>query len=132
MKALVAALALAGLGLATPAQALVVEVTTSVAVNDRADRAELRQALESAVNTVLHDAIAFTPTMVVLTQARLVGDRLWVHLLIADEEGEHSLRPPDEETPSEPDDASPAEGRVDHLTAPDGPPSGGACRPLVG
>ncbi len=111
MKAFVTALALAGVVLATPAHAFVVEVTTSVTVNDGADRAELRHALESAVNTVLTDAIAFKPTMVVLTQARLVGDRLWVHLLIADEEGEQSLQPHDDEAPDG-GSASPSEADV--------------------
>lgn len=89
---LVAALALVGACLsAVPARAFVVEVTTSVEIKDNADRGQLRDALESAVTTVLKEAIAFVPTVVVLTHAKLIGDRLWVRLLIADAEGEAAV-----------------------------------------
>ena len=36
-------------------------------------------------------AIAFEPTLVVLTRALVVGDRLYVRLLIADKEGERTV-----------------------------------------
>jgi hypothetical protein len=89
---------------ATPASAFVVEVTTSVAVADAEDQRELKTALQAAVDTVLHDAISFVPTLVVLTHAVLVGDRLYVRLLLADEDGERTvndLRP--DESRLEPD-----------------------------
>jgi hypothetical protein len=47
---------------ASPATAHVVEVTTSIPVTTAADDAQLKDALESAINDVLHHAIAFTPT----------------------------------------------------------------------
>ena len=86
-----AAAALALLGLAAPASAFVVEVTTSVAVRDAEDQATIRSAVQSAVDDVLKDAIAFTPTLVVLTRAMVVGERLYLRLLIADEDGERTV-----------------------------------------
>jgi hypothetical protein len=89
MKRLVAAVAtLALTAFATPAAAFLVEVTTSVAVQDHDDNDAVKNAIRSAVDSVLSEAIAFTPTLVVLTHARLVGGRLWLRLLIADQEGE--------------------------------------------
>ena len=40
---------------------------------------------------VLKQAIAFTPTLVVLTSAAVVGDRLYVRLLVADQDGERTF-----------------------------------------
>ena len=102
MKTLVAATAALFLAWsATPASAFVVEVTTSVAVADVDDQRQLKTALQSAVDNVLKDAISFTPTMVVLTHAVLVGDRLYVRLLVADQDGERTFKDlrPDEERP---------------------------------
>jgi hypothetical protein len=76
---------------ATPAAAFVVEVTTSVAVADAEDHGQLKTALQAAVDNVLSDAISFTPTMIVLTHAVLVGDRLYVRLLLADQDGERTF-----------------------------------------
>lgn len=101
MKTLVAAAALFLAWSATPASAFVVEVTTSVAVADADDQRELKTALQAAVDNVLNDAISFTPTMVVLTHAVLVGDRLYVRLLLADQDGERTFNDlrPDEQRP---------------------------------
>jgi hypothetical protein len=76
---------------AAPASAYLVVVTTSVAVIDAGDRAALRTALLAAVDGVLKEAIAFTPTRVVLTSAVVVGDRLYVRLLVADPDGERTF-----------------------------------------
>jgi hypothetical protein len=85
----------------TPASAFVVEVTTSVALADADDQRELKTALQAAVDNVLKDAISFTPTMIVLTHAVLVGDRLYVRLLLADQDGERTFNDltPDEQRP---------------------------------
>ena len=92
MKTWMAAAAALGLAwFATPADAYVVEVMTTIAVADANDQAELRQALQTAVDGVLKGAIAFEPTLVVLTRAVVVGDRLYVRLLIADKEGERTV-----------------------------------------
>ena len=100
MKTLVAAAALLLACSATPASAFVVEVTTSVAVADADDQRQLKTALQAAVDNVLNDAISFKPTMIVLTHAVLVGDRLYVRLLLADQDGEETfndLKPDDQE-----------------------------------
>ena len=101
MKALVAAAALLLAWSATPASAFVVEVTTSVAVADADDQRQLKTALQAAVDNVLNDAISFTPTMIVLTHAVLVGDRLYVRILLADQDGERTFKDlkPDEQHP---------------------------------
>jgi hypothetical protein len=93
------------IGVARPAAAFVIEVTTSVAVSDAGDHATLKSALQTAVDGVLKGAIAFTPTLVVLTRALVVGDRLYIRLLVADQEGEQTVKdlagPEDDEaTPS--------------------------------
>jgi hypothetical protein len=90
LRRLLPAVAL-GLLAASPASAYLVEVTTSVAVTDTDDRGALRTALLTAVDGVLKDAIAFTPTLVVLTNAMVVGDRLYVRLLVADQDGERTF-----------------------------------------
>lgn len=87
------------LSLAAPAAAFVVEVTTSVDVVDADDTSQLKDALQSAVDTVLSEAIAFRPTLIVLTHAVIRGNKLYVRMLLADEAGEqtfHDLRPGDE------------------------------------
>jgi hypothetical protein len=91
---LAGALLLAGLALfsASPVAAHVVEVTTSLSMDAVQDRAQLKQALETEVGRVLATAIAFKPTVVALTGARQVGERLMVRLLIADEEGEQLMQ----------------------------------------
>lgn len=108
MKRLAVALAaLAILGAAWPAGAFVVEVTTSVAVSDGDDQTQLKSALQSAVDGVLKDAIAFTPTLVVLTRAVVVGERLYIRLLIADREGEQTFKDLAEPDDNDGDSASP-------------------------
>jgi hypothetical protein len=91
MRRLVAAMAL-GLMLVSgvPASAYLVEVTTSVALDDANDQHEIQSAIRGAIDDVLRDAIAFTPTLVVLTNAAIVGDRLYVRVLLADQDGERT------------------------------------------
>ena len=89
-----AGLLVASLGLLGPSSvaAHVVEVTTSLSLDQVQDRAQLKEALKTEVDRVLSTAIAFTPTVVALTDARRVGERLMVKLLIADEEGEQLIQ----------------------------------------
>jgi hypothetical protein len=77
---------------ATPAIAHVVEVITFVSMASAGDDAQLEAALVKAVETVLRTTIAFAPTLVALTEARTRGDRLYVRLLIADADGEATLK----------------------------------------
>jgi hypothetical protein len=90
MRRVASAIALL-LATSTPASAFLVEVTTSVAVADADDQTVLQDALKSAVDGVLHDAIAFQPTLVVLTHAALVAGRLYIRLVVADSDGERTF-----------------------------------------
>lgn len=80
------------LTLAAPAAAFVVEVTTSVNVENADDKGQLKDALQSAVDTVLSEAIAFRPTLIVLTHAVVRGNKLYVRMLLADEAGEQTFK----------------------------------------
>jgi hypothetical protein len=77
----------------TPAAAHVIQATSSVALADIDvnDNAKLEQALKTAVDQVLKDTIAFEPTLVALTDAQVMGGRLYFRVLIADEDGERTL-----------------------------------------
>jgi hypothetical protein len=83
---------------AAPASAHVVQATTSVSLTDvdLHDTPQLESALRSAVADVLADTIAFTPTLVALTDARVIDDRLYLRLLIADDDGMRTLEALDE------------------------------------
>jgi hypothetical protein len=94
MKYLLAAFTLVSVVLfGAPAWAHVVQATTSVSLADIDvnDKAEVEKALKAAVNDMIRDAIAFKPTLVALTDAQVIGERLYVRVLIADEEGERTL-----------------------------------------
>ena len=95
-----AALLLASL--AAPAAAFVVEITTSVSVDDAEDKGKLKDALQAAVDNVLNDAIAFRPTLIVLTHAVVKGNRLYVRMIVADQDGEQTFNDlgPEEEAPA--------------------------------
>jgi len=93
MKTLLAVII--GLAIATfasPATAYVVQITTSIPVTSTDDDAELKQALGSAIDDVLHHAIAFSPTVLTIQDARVVGDRVYILLLIADGDGEETMK----------------------------------------
>ena len=93
MKTLVvAAIGLAVAVLANPAAAYVVEVTTSIPTATIQDHSQLKAAVQSAIDDVLKHAIAFAPTTVTVQDARVAGDRIYILLLIADEEGEETMK----------------------------------------
>ena len=113
MKGLVASVATLVVAMITsPAMAYMAVITTSVAVANDADEAELRTAVESAVTDVLRRAIAFSPTIVTLEKATLVGNRLYLVLFVTDEDGDTSgstlpgLAPPREDPIDSPEKAS--------------------------
>ena len=89
---LAGALVLGSVVAATPALAHVVEVTTALELPEGHDAAAMKAALQKAVDRVLADTIAFEPTMIALTDARVMGERLLVRLLIADADGERMLQ----------------------------------------
>jgi len=101
---------------AAPAFAHVVEVTTAVPLEEVGDQEALNAAIRAAVNEALEGALAFKPTLIALTRANVIGERLYVRLLMADAEGEAMLRdlvgdrPPAEATP--PDEATPVAAKA--------------------
>ena len=93
MKTLMAMIV--GLALTTaayPAAAYVVAVTTSIPAQKVADDEDLDAALKSAVDDVLQHAIAFSPTFVTVQSARVVGGRVYILLLIGDDDGAATLK----------------------------------------
>ena len=70
----------------TPAAAYVAQILTSIPASS-GEGEELTAAVKSAVNDVLQHAIAFEPTVILVQEARLVGDRIYILLLIADDDG---------------------------------------------
>jgi hypothetical protein len=116
-RALVAgALVLGSVMAASPAPAHVVEVTTAVAMPESQDSGAMKAALQKAVERVLADTIAFKPTLVALTDARVMGEKLLVRLLIADADGERMLKDLRNDTgsasPDEDDAGQPRETRI--------------------
>ena len=114
MKALLAAIAaLAMTAAASPAMAYVVMVTTSVPATSLADDAQFKTAVASAVEDVLAHAIRFTPTVVTLEAARVVGDRIYLLMTIADADGEATI---DGLSTDEPLSTEPARGSAPSVT----------------
>lgn len=94
MKFLLVAIVIASAALfGAPADAHVVQAVSSfsIAELDVNDRPQFEQALKTAVNKVLQDTIAFEPTFIALTDAQVIGGRLYFKILIADEDGERTL-----------------------------------------
>lgn len=109
MKAIVTAIvALVIAASATTASAYVVEITTSIPAVKAADDADLKEALQSAIDDAVQHAIAFTPTVVTLQHARLVGGRIYIQLLVVDRDGEEMMKRLGAEDPESEPDASPA------------------------
>jgi len=88
---IVVTLGLAPLATASPARAYVIEALTSIPADEAADKEALAQAIRAAVNDIGTHAVAFTPTMVSLRQAKLVGDRIYLFILLADSAGEAEI-----------------------------------------
>lgn len=57
-----------------------------------AGRARLDGVIPAGLDDVASPAVAFTPTMAVLLDARLIGARIFLFALLADREGEGALR----------------------------------------
>ncbi|HZO37869.1 MAG TPA: hypothetical protein VFE97_01500 [Methylomirabilota bacterium] len=93
MKGVLAALiGLAVAMSASSASAYLVEITISIPVASAADGEQLKSALDSAIGDVIRHAIAFEPTLVTLQHARIVDDRIYIVLLIADDDGEAMMQ----------------------------------------
>ena len=93
MKSLVAGLVAAALvWSAAPAGAYLAHVSTSVEVADANDEIAVKQALQTAVDDLVSQGIGFTPTVVVVTRAVMLDGRLYIRLLVADDEGARLFR----------------------------------------
>ena len=94
MKTIVAvavALALAASAHAASAYVAVVGTAISVpSVPDAERSARLEEAIWAAIRDVLEHAVAFTPTVVTIEDARIVGDRLYLSIFLSDEGGSRS------------------------------------------
>jgi hypothetical protein len=88
---IVAILGLALLATAHPAGAYVIEALTSISAEEAGDKATLEKAILAAVDDLATHAVAFTPTVVSLREAKLVGDRIYLFVLLADAEGEAEI-----------------------------------------
>jgi hypothetical protein len=89
--AIVVTLGLALLATASPARAYVIEALTSIPADEAADKETLEQAIRAAIDDIAPHAVAFTPTMVSLQEAKLVGDRIYLFILLADAAGEAEI-----------------------------------------
>ena len=98
MKTLVAvAVALAIAASAHVASAYVAVVGTDIAIPSAPDAersTRLEVAIWAAIRDVLEHAVAFTPTVVTIEDARVVGDRLHLLIFLSDESGESVTPPP--------------------------------------
>jgi hypothetical protein len=79
--------------LGTPAAAHVIQATSSLSLTDLDvnDKQQIEVALKTAVNQMIKDTIAFKPTLVALTDAQVIGERLYFRVLVADEDGERVI-----------------------------------------
>jgi hypothetical protein len=98
MKTLVAiAVALALTASAHVASAYVAVVGTDIPIPSAPDAersARLEAVIWAAIRDVLEHAVAFTPTVVTIEDARVVGDRLHLLIFLSDEAGESVTQPP--------------------------------------
>jgi hypothetical protein len=115
MKVLLVAVIVASAAwLAAPADAHVVQAMSSFSITDVDvnDTPQLEQALKTAVTKVLEDTIAFTPSFVALTDAQVIGQRLYFRVLIADEDGERTLNELNDHEGNGPENKRPAKVRT--------------------
>jgi len=91
LRALSIVVTLALLTTAGPAGAYVVEALTWIPADEASDKSTLEKAIQVAVDDIAAHAVGFTPTMVSLRDAKLVGDRIYLFVLFADAAGEAEL-----------------------------------------
>jgi hypothetical protein len=88
---IVVTLGLALLTTARPAAAYVLEALAWIPADAASDRPTLEKAIEAAVEEITTHAVAFAPTMVSIRDVKLVGDRIYLFVLLADAAGEAEL-----------------------------------------
>ena len=55
-------------------------------------RERLDSTIQAALDYVAAHAVALTPTVVALLDAKLIGERIFLYVLLADREGERAIR----------------------------------------
>jgi hypothetical protein len=85
---LVGAAGLLLLLLANPAAAHVVEAVTWIPTIAAEDGTRLESVVRSAIDDVVSNTIAFHPTVVTLIDAKVIGDRIFLFVLLSDADGE--------------------------------------------
>jgi hypothetical protein len=88
---IVVALGLALLTTAGPASAYVVEALIWIPAEEAGDKPTMEKAIQAAVEDIMAHAVAFTPTMVSLREARVVGDRIYLFVLLTDAAGDAEI-----------------------------------------
>jgi hypothetical protein len=88
---ILAAIGLTLLSTVGSASAYVIEALTSIPSAQGRDKTTLERAIRAAVDDVTTHAVGFTPTVVSLREAKLVGDRIYLFVLITDAAGEEEL-----------------------------------------
>lgn len=88
---LTVALGLTVIALTSPAAAYVVEAVTSIPAAEAEDKTKLHDAIQAAIHDVTK-AVAFTPTVVSLLDAKIIGDRIFLFVLLADAAGESEIQ----------------------------------------
>ena len=88
---MVVTLGLATLFTASPAAAYVIEALASIPAGEAADKPTLEKAIQAAVDDIATHAVAFRPTVVSLLEAKLVGKRIYLFVLLADAAGEAEI-----------------------------------------
>ncbi len=117
--------AIIGLGIvlsAQVAQAYVVQVVTAVPMRTATslgDTSQLDDDVMSAIRDVVHHAIAFTPTFLRIQDARIIGQYLYLVLLVADADGEAIIERlgTDKTSPSRPE--APDDDQTDETLIPE-------------
>ena len=87
-----AGLGLALLAVAVPAPAYVVTAVTTIPAEEGDDGTRLDASIQAALEDVASHAVAFTPTVVTLLDAKVVGDQIFLFVLLADTEGERMIK----------------------------------------
>ena len=78
-----------GLGLAL---LLVAAPAPTLAPVESLDQKRRDGTIQAALDYVAAHAVALTPTVVALLDARLIGERIFLFVLLADREGERTIR----------------------------------------
>jgi hypothetical protein len=100
------------LALATPALGHIVEVTTFVPLAEVRDTETLKTAVTAAAERARAEAIAFKPSVMAVTGVRVVGDRVLIGLLFADDDGKAMLEAL-QRAPGGDDGSGPGDGPTD-------------------